>query len=1197
MDASQLYIKQQIEQSLRALAQDSDLFKVAPTFFQALGYRSERIGPESSTPEEFLKQYPPPHSLKRKERTQAEKFLIKKVQAVKILFQITDEEITNTAQASLLKPKEFEKGRAESFLFVATDLRNTSYSRSEYAQMTREISKGFLMPVFVLFRRGNLISLAFADRRPSRKVGEEERDVLEKVSLLQQINCLEPHAGHLNILAALSLDKRIKWIKDYKAKKSFDGLHKALSEELNTRALSKRFYKDLSNWFDWAKKEAKFPLAKDADPENHLIRLITRMLFVWFIKEKSLVSEELFAEALMSDLLKNFGDDNGNYYRAILQNLFFATLNTEINNRAFSSRKSKTHRSFNLYRYADLIRDQKIFLSLMKKTPFINGGLFDCLDSEKSTSAGGYRVDCFTDNETHRKDLRVPDKLFFDQQRGLLPLFRRYKFTVEESTPIEQEVALDPELLGKVFENLLAAYNPETRETVRKQTGSYYTPRVVVDYMVDESLFSYLGSNVTPNDGDSKYWQERLRYLLDYAAAFDDAAELFDLQERKDLVQAIADIRVLDPAVGSGAFPMGMLHKLVLILSRLDKTNSLWQKVQSERKAQVAEIQDTFTRYPWDFGRKLFLIQNSIFGVDIQPVACQIAKLRFFISLAIEQQTNDDSEDNYGIRPLPNLETRLVAANTLLDIAPKGQTRILVSPEVTKIEEELGSIREKHFNASTRNKKLRLTDQFKEKQNALSDELKKLGFEDGAANKIATWNPFDQNSKADWFDPEWMFGEKDGFDIVIGNPPYVRQERILPAEKKELLNTYKEGAVAKSDLYIYFYLRGLDLLKQGGVKIFICSNSWLDVGYGESLRGHLLKNDHLEKVYHSEIERQFGNAAINTIISVISKRKDVQSTDEMRFITFSSPIEEITRGEGTQRNIVKTRAELSAGEKWGGLYLRAPDIYHYLMKKHADKFVRLGNVSTVKFGIKTGANEFFYLDDKRAKEWGIEQEFLSPVIKSPKECRSMVIDSKKLKYRIFMCHLSKKDLVSTAALEYIKWGEKQGFDQRPSCKNRPRWWDLGMHDIAPITSPSSINEVYRVFLNGRVSCDKRMYDIYPNKGVNIHKLLTSTNCILSTMFLDVGTRTGLGEGLLDMTVYEVGNCMIVYPDLLSEAYTINRPIVKISQELKQEDRKELDGIIFDALNLTQCERGAVYEETLRLVEKRLKKAENAPVDN
>ena len=255
-------------------------------------------------------------------------------------------------------------------------------------------------------------------------------------------------------------------------------------------------------------------------------------------------------------MLKGYDRATGDsYYRAVLQNLFFATLNTEIGRRDFSSVSNPTHRDFTRYRFRSEMADPDALRAHFAKTPFINGGLFDCLDTEAAKSKGGYRIDCFSDVDWRL--LSVPNRLFFGPD-GLIDLFERYKFTVEENTPIEVEVALDPELLGKVFENLLAATNPETKESARKQTGSYYTPRAVVDYMVDEALVASIVQLVVPDDADRTWWEDRLHYLLDY----NDAGDLFLPEEANHVVRAIADLKVLDPAVGSGAFPMGVLHKL-----------------------------------------------------------------------------------------------------------------------------------------------------------------------------------------------------------------------------------------------------------------------------------------------------------------------------------------------------------------------------------------------------------------------------------------------------------------------------------------------------------------------------------------------------------------------------------------------------------------------------------------------------------
>ncbi len=655
-----------------------------------MGYRSNLVSDSPpATVDDFIQQYPAPTP-----GTRAERALREAVESIRILFQFTDHEIA--AQGSLFSTA-FDTGNARSFLFAAVELKQASYPRGDYATFAREINKRWQIPTVVLFRTASdLLTLAFVHRRPNRR--DPDRDVLGSVSLIREIRPSAPHRAHLDILSELSLVERLSWISLRGQSRNFDGLLAAWLAALDTEELNRRFYRELLRWFDRAVQPefTRFPTAENKviSPQEHVIRLITRMLFIWFIKEKGLVAPELFMENQVAPLLKDYDRSTGDsYYRAVLQNLFFATLNTEIDRRGFSRESNPTHRDFTRYRFRFEMADADALVDHFAKTPFINGRLFDCLDSEEAKGKGGYRIDCFSDVD--KRLLSIPNRLFFGPD-GLIDLFEGYKFTVEENTPVEVEVALDPELLGKVFENLLAAYNPETKESARKQTGSYYTPRAVVDYMVDQALVASIVQKVVPEDADRTWWEERLHYLLDYS----DAGELFLPEEADRVVRAIADLKVLDPAVGSGAFPMGVLHKLTLALRRLDSDNRRWEALQrdlalkrtekaygaatqQQRDQDLQNISDTFERYRGsDVGRKLYLVQNSIYGVDIQPVATQIAKLRFFISLAIEQQPAAAAE-NYGIQPLPNLETRFVAADTLLGLDNKavqvplgGQSRI-----------------------------------------------------------------------------------------------------------------------------------------------------------------------------------------------------------------------------------------------------------------------------------------------------------------------------------------------------------------------------------------------------------------------------------------------------------------------------------------------------------------------------------------
>ncbi len=958
----------------------NDLAPAAQRLLDTLGYRSQRtLDNQSGAVDGFITTFP---TIRRDgttatEPTQSERAFRDQAASVRIIFQFTNTEIAAAAaaQRALFEDDAFDSGNAQSFMFTAVELKQNRYPRGQYARFTREINKRLSQPTVVLFRTASgLLTLAFVHRRPHKY--DPDRDVLGNVSLIREIDPGQPHRAHLDILAELSLPERLDWINSHGQAQNFDGLLSAWLDALDTEALNKRFYKELFDWYQRAVEEAQFPTtgAKVLPPEEHVIRLITRLLFVWFVKEKGLIADDLFNETRVGRLLQDYDSAGGDsYYRAVLQNLFFATLNTEIGQRGFSARTQVTHRNFSRYRYRREMRDPDALLALFRRTPFINGGLFDCLDSEESTGDGGYRIDCFTDNPGQRRDYSIPNRLFFDrdaQNPGLITLFNRYKFTVEENTPAEQEVALDPELLGKVFENLLAAVNPETRETARRQTGSYYTPRAVVDYMVDEALVASLAATCPPADGDDDFWQERLRYLLDYADAFDDAEELFYPQERAGIIRAIANLKVIDPAVGSGAFPMGILHKLTLALRRLDADNRRWESLQKElagqqataafntpdqqeRDAELTEISDTFQKYrDSDFGRKLYLIQNSIFGVDIQPIACQIAKLRFFISLAIEQEP-DNTAPNYGIKPLPNLETRFVAANTLLALDKPLQMSLGQTAAVTGLEQALNANRERHFHATTRQQKLacRRADQRLRRQ--LAAALREADFSAADARKLARWDPYDQNDKADWFDAEYMFGLTAGFDVVIGNPPYVQ----LQKEGGKLARRYQDAGYTTfartGDIYQLFCEQGCRLLTpQWGLLSFITSNSWLRAQYGQSTRRYFAEQQTPLRLLEMGKD-VFENTIVDTSILIARQGKSD------------------TTGKAIDMDRLPDKSFPPAERLWGPF--RPPSdrpwsalsaIEQPIMGKMAAAGTPLKDWDvSINYGIKTGYNTAFIIDD------------------------------------------------------------------------------------------------------------------------------------------------------------------------------------------------------------------------------------------
>ena len=837
-----------VRDTLCALS-DGSLSECAEGLLRVLGYRSQRTIDFESVAE-FLSM------VGAKDRLSASQLAtFDRWQAMDVIFQVTDDEVSGQGGLSAVGPskaRKFDDGIAKSFLFLAAELGPGRFSRSDLTASTRSVNRIFPMPTVVLFRHRTedgqpLLTIGVVHRRAHES--DPDRDVLERVTLVKDVNLAMPHRAHIDLISELALGTLVERRGAY----NFDTLLEAWEAVLETGQLNRRFYRELFAWFQRATAECRFPDdgVGTGNEERHVIRLITRLLFVWFLKEKGLVPGKLFTKEFAEGELVGHSPNSTDYYRAVLQNLFFATLNTEIDRRAFSKRDQSTHRDFTRYRYRKLLRDPDAFLEMLKSVPFVDGGLFDCLDDFENVRRGGRRVDAFTDNiddPKHGGGLSVPARLFFDAD-GLFPLFRRYKFTIEENTPLEEDVALDPELLGRAFENLLASYNPETRDTARKATGSYYTPRRVVEYMVDEALVAYLRGQVQAHDGNLNELEARLRSLVALRHSNDDGlGHPMHHDEVDSVIEAIDSMTILDPACGSGAFPMGILQKLVLMLSKVDPGNQRWKARQLDRARgildpvtrsdAVAAVEKNFSpaRGRGDFGRKLYLIQNVIHGVDVQPVACQIAKLRFFISLVIEQKPNDDPSDNYGIQALPNLETRFVAADSLIELNGSPQPS-LPNVAVKSLEAELAQIRLDWFDARTRNEKWELKNKDERIRGRLKQALMDNHWDRETARRIADWDPYDQNACATWFDPEWMFGVRDGFDVVIGNPPYVQLQKSRGAMGRVYEDAGYSTFARRGDVYQLFQERGCGLLKPGkGLLALITSNSWLRADYGKSTR-------------------------------------------------------------------------------------------------------------------------------------------------------------------------------------------------------------------------------------------------------------------------------------------------------------------------------------------------------------------------
>lgn len=712
-----------------------------------------------------------------------------------------------------------------------------------------------------------------------------------------------------------------KYLNEYGRVASVEDLRNRFSVDVLTKA----FYQELSDWYAWAIMVVRFPNDLKTLEDNQkynseaMIRLITRLIFVWFLKQRHLVPNEFFDEQFIaSELIEGFTPHaienlfgksyESKYYKGVLQNLFFAMLNSPITPEGkdtISERRFRNGRgdydNNKLMRHEDLFINPTKFVELANKyVPFLNGGLFDCLDDKDK----GIYIDAFTDRKVISDQLVIPDFLFFGDEvgknidlsewygdkkkkkvsaRGIIDILKRYNFTVEENTPFDQEVSLDPELLGKVFENLLAAYNPETQTTARKQTGSFYTPREIVQYMVDESLIAHLKRTVS-EDLESEY-----RKLVQYT---DEEPLLTDEQKRK-IMQSLYECKVLDPACGSGAFPMGMLQQMVHILNRIDPNNEQWKEMMlnnaisetseayhnatdEERAEIVADIERSFNESinrP-DYARKLYLIENCIYGVDIQPIAIQISKLRFFISLVVDQKTNNSPVDNFGIRPLPNLEAKFVAANTLVGLE-KREANLFDSETIREKEKEMKEAKHRIFGAKT----VKTKRKYKEKVEGLRNEITLMLKESGAignieARQLSEWDMFDQNASSPFFDSEWMFSIKDGFDVIVGNPPYhqLSKDKSAPLIYRAYLKRRYNTSGGRQNTFIYFTHLGVELTANNGVLSYIIPNTILTQEYYKDTRKLLLKETSLLKVVFYD-KMPFENAVVENVTFIVSKHK------------------------------------------------------------------------------------------------------------------------------------------------------------------------------------------------------------------------------------------------------------------------------------------------------------------------------------
>lgn len=970
---------------------------------------------------------------------------------------------------------------------------------------------------------------------------------------------------------------------------------------------------------------------------NFALLFVIRIIFLGFVQKKHWLGD---GDCFILKYIDSYDPDihKRGIYKDLLNPLFFQALNSS------PSRKNK-------FGFPAIPEPFKTYLV---KAPFLNGGLF--------------RIHKDYD-DAH---------LYVDDQaiRAFVKFLFSFNFTLEENTLYDEELELNPEFLGIIFEKL-----------INKAHGAIYTPRQEVDFMCRLSLVKYLQQNCLDSISLENLYK---LFFPQYGAEEEQTSGEFTEEEANDLLVKLENVTICDPAIGSGAFAVGMLNVI--------------DEIECSIYTSFLPNKDIASPYE----RKKRIIFQSLYGVEVKQWAVWITQLRLWITLLIEA---DDSFKNSEEPLLPSFDFKIrqgdsliqILSNNLFPISGEGIIAKDISRKINdliklktdyyynKCPSQLHDIELKHkdlYTSILNNKKkdlihrqTRLKDEGKREvqanlfdpyiqdeidfasethQNQLYDLALQINKLDQEIKQLNTANlPFIW--RIDF--PE-IFVQKGGFDLVIGNPPYVAQEEI-----EDPLNTIKDKKKykellkqmvnqdfpldlpdttisGKSDLYTYFYIRGIKLLNHKGILTFICSNSWLDVEFGAWLQKFILENCQVYFIIDNLAKRVFREAGINTIISLIgAKQKMVRGDDIIRFAAFKLPFENslytenlttieeattrkdyddlrinpVTRDTLIQEGWENSKDCKYQGSKWGGIYIKAPDIYFTILEKAKDKLVRLGDVAEVKFGIKTGADEFFYIP--KSNPYHIEKEFLKPVIKSPRECKSILINPDDLNLWLFMCPYEKKDIQGTNALKYIEMGEsakkyiKQGKDKGKyivgiqnvsTVKNRNPWWSLNQNLIATLFIQMTFGMTFKfLYSHNKIFGDNRLYCINTNHG-NMQYLLNSS---LSVLFIELIGRSNMGDGALDMKVYEAEKILVPNPILFSESdfshlkSFLRRPMNSIFEELQVDpesssflhanplpDRKALDEVVFKALGLSGHQINELYAGLLELTANRINKA-------
>jgi hypothetical protein len=1053
-------------------------------------------------------------------------------------------------------------------------------------------------------------------------------------------------------------------------------LKKDLQDRFSMEVVTEKFYDGFKTIFEKLKKNIKTTGnsgVTDAAQEDFLLLFAIRIIFIGFIQKRKWIGGDdkflkdiFFAEYKKS---KDYGKDK--FYSQWLKPLLFEALN-----QPYGAKVAYGHNKFSPH-----------VEKALQLAPYLNGGLF-------------------------RMRPGIDDKGLYLADQDIEEYFEyifQFNFTIEENTLYDHDLELNPEFLGIIFERL-----------VNKENGAVYTPRTEVDFMCRLSLVKWLEKVNTTK------LQLKDLYELCFREIDTQRYGDFTAEQTRELLVLLGRVTICDPAVGSGAFPVGMLQILDEVQTILNEKQFKHTPLTKAEK----------------YEQKKSIVQNSLYGVEIKEWAVWITQLRLWITLFIDAP--DDLKTSL-VPILPSLDFKIRQGDSLVQkigskmfpiqghadlkkeikakiaklrgqkaefFQNKGADFWFVKKQETDIFAEIlaGEILEKRNLLKT----LKSGDVY-EMQALFSEmDVPKFKQKDLFAQQIARLeieiaelqeekNNLRQGHPLVWnIEFAEIFSLNGGFDIVIANPPYVRQEDITdPLNKldKAIYKTtlaemvsmdfpdYFNRAVKvdrKSDLYAYFYIRGLRLLNENGIHTFICSNSWLDVGYGAWLQKFLLEKAPVKFIVDNHAKRSFERADVNTIISVLDAPgaeimfpsrasgnetgAEVLEAPLVKFVAFKKPFEEVVFTENLleieySRIVTKNdkyrvypisikdllaegteyaedeNTTIGAGKyignKWGGKYLRAPDIYFTILEKGKDKLVKLKSIAKIRPGCYTGINDFFYIDKVVAKQFGIEKEFLTPVIRTSRSIEFSTVNVDNLDSYVLNCQCKMKELKKQqkkGILSYINWGKKQKTRERQktnagifwpeveSVKRRnPDWYAIPKQNLeqAQLFMLYVINIRFLFPLTNKPVCSDRCFHrIFMNNPEYLKVMAAILFATSTAFFIQLMGRAGLGEGALKYETSDAQELLVINPCFLSKenvrelenrfnrfserkvediftecGIDTNSNIPIFDQDPKPlPDRAALDKVVFDALGLTETERKDVYRAVCQLVYERISKA-------